>query len=337
MGQPQRRQRALDLLAVRLGDRRQLQLRAELGRSFVDGKSGAIRGDLEENTSGLFEIHGVEVLPVHHRRDAEPPGFDRRTLLQLTGVTGCSKCHVVNRAHSAGPTPETRCASQVHHHSRSVCLGLKTQQPLILAMGLKAQHLGQKLCGAPVTIFPDGCSLQAANGVLGTDRTVVPGLLGAGNVARNQLQEETVGIGETQNLVVEAAARALVLNTLRQKSLDPEAERPRRYRQCHSGNLAAALPAAVRTRPGKKREQRAGTSDLVTVVEVIAARIVEVHRELDEAKSQDTGVEVQVSLRIAGDGGDVMDCHSKSSGYLGKAGPAPAPLRPMAWAISSRS
>ena len=66
--------------------------------------------------------------------------------------------------------------------------------------------------------------MQAPDGVLGTDGALVPGLLAGGDVTRNQLQQEAVGIGETQNLVVETAAGALIRDTLRQKSLDPEAQ-----------------------------------------------------------------------------------------------------------------
>ena len=174
-------------------------------------KSGPVGGNLEENPTRLFEVHRVEVLPVHHRGNAETSGFDRGALLQLVCVTGRPKCHVVNRAHPSRATPETGCASEVDHQSRSARVGLKTKQPFIFAFGLKAQHLGQEISGALVTIFPDGCSMQASDGVFGTDGAFVPGLLAGGDVTRNQLQQETVGIGETQNLVVETAAGALVL------------------------------------------------------------------------------------------------------------------------------
>ena len=49
---------------------------------------------------------------------------------------------------------------------------------------------------------------------------------------------------------------------------------------------------------------------MVTEVEVIGRGIVEVHRALDEPESQDSGVEVEIPLRVAGYSGDVMNTGS---------------------------
>jgi flavin-binding protein dodecin len=58
--------------------------------------------------------------------------------------------------------------------------------------------------------------------------------------------------------------------------------------------------------PGEEGEDAAWAAGLVAVVEVIGARIVEVDGALDEAQAEHTRVEVEVALRLAGDGGDAM-------------------------------
>jgi hypothetical protein len=63
----------------------------------------------------------------------------------------------------------------------------------------------------------------------------------------------------------------------------------------------------VSARPGKKREEAPGTASLVAKIEVIGSRIVEVYRALYQPEAQEASVEVEVSLRITRDGGDVMD------------------------------
>ena len=74
--------------------------------------------------------------------------------------------------------------------------------------------------------------------------------------------------------------------------------------------------------PGEEGEERAGPAQLIPVVEVIGGGIVEVDGQFDQPKSQHTGVEVEISLRVSSDRGDVMDPHGVLSGYLGNEGPA---------------
>src|SRR5262249_50437753 len=70
--QPYWRQRLLDLRALRLEPRRQLQTRAQQLRRLVDGETRQVRGDLEEHATRLTEVDRVEILAVLHRRHAQP-------------------------------------------------------------------------------------------------------------------------------------------------------------------------------------------------------------------------------------------------------------------------
>src|SRR5690349_6697248 len=72
-----------------------------------------------------------------------------------------------------------------------------------------------------------------------------------------------------------------------------------RHRVIHS--RAAASSAWDKVCPPHDAAWR---PDLVTVIEVVCLRIVEVDGALHEAEAEYPGVEVDVSLRIAGDGSD---------------------------------
>ena len=57
----------------------------------------------------------------------------------------------------------------------------------------------------------------------------------------------------------------------------------------------------------EKRQDCPRSAVAITIVKMVSARIVEVDRALDQPQPEQVGVEVQVTLRIAGDGGDVME------------------------------
>jgi len=72
-------------------------------------------------------------------------------------------------------------------------------------------------------------------------------------------------------------------------------------------DLPAALPAATGVRPREKSQNGSRVAHLVTEIEVIGGRVIEVDGALDEPESEDAGVKVEVALRAAGDAGDVMN------------------------------
>ena len=60
-------------------------------------------------------------------------------------------------------------------------------------------------------------------------------------------------------------------------------------------------------RPREEGEVGAGRAHAVGVEEVIGAGVVLVDAALHQAQAEDAHVEVQILLRVTGDGGDVMD------------------------------
>ena len=82
--------------------------------------------------------------------------------------------------------------------------------------------------------------------------------------------------------------------------------------------LAGAGAAFADVRPRKEGKDGAGGAVSIAVIEVVGAGIVEVDGLFDEAEAEYAAVEVDILLRIAGDGGDVVnsgDLHSVLSDY----------------------
>src|SRR2546423_5345130 len=130
----------------------------------------------------------------------------------------------------------------------------------------------------------------------------------------DQLAHEALVILERDDaLVFVTCNRLLELDALLDEALDPESERSGSDGKRRDSNLAAALTAATRVRPGKERQNCTRTAGLVAEIEVIGRRVVEVDGAFDEPEAENSGVEIEISLRVAGDTGDVMDTRSPES------------------------
>src|SRR5437762_13504323 len=58
--------------------------------------------------------------------------------------------------------------------------------------------------------------------------------------------------------------------------------------------------------PGKECQNCSRRAAGIAKVEMISARVIEIDRALDQTQPKQSDVEIQVPLRVAGDGGDVM-------------------------------
>jgi len=134
----------------------------------------------------------------------------------------------------------------------------------------------------------------------------------------DQLAHESFVILERDDaLVFVTGNRLLELNALLDESLDPESECTGADRKRSDGNLSAALTATTCMWPGKERQDCTRTASLVAEVEMIGRRVVEVDGSFDEPKAEDAGVEIEISLRVAGDAGYVLDPRSPKSQRVG--------------------
>src|SRR5262249_37494068 len=96
-------------------------------------------------------------------------------------------------------------------------------------------------------------------------------------------------------------------NPMADQTLDPEADGGGKHCEGGDRDLAGPLTAAPGAGPGGEGQDGAGSANLIAKVEVVGLGVVEVDGAFDQAETEDAGVEVQVVLRVAGDGGDVVN------------------------------
>ena len=132
--------------------------------------------------------------------------------------------------------------------------------------------------------------------VLGDQRLV-------GRLDDLKLVLESFEVGESQSAVERAG---LVAGT--GEPLGPELERLRAGHTPNDPvNHACAGPTPKSAGILEKRDIRAGVAVLVGVEQVVDRRVVLVYRLLHQPQTEDSGVEVDISLRFGSDRGDVVD------------------------------
>jgi hypothetical protein len=67
------------------------------------------------------------------------------------------------------------------------------------------------------------------------------------------------------------------------------------------------ISPAYSTGPDKESNDAAGRSDAITVIEVVTARIVKVHRFLNEPQTEHPAIEIHISLGVSGNRRDVVN------------------------------
>jgi hypothetical protein len=64
--------------------------------------------------------------------------------------------------------------------------------------------------------------------------------------------------------------------------------------------------SAACARPRKECQDRPRRSARIALVEMVSTGIIEIDRAFDQTQPEQSDIEIEVVLRIAGDGGDVM-------------------------------
>src|SRR5262249_22443790 len=106
---------------------------------------------------------------------------------------------------------------------------------------------------------------------------------------------------------------ALIDQTMR-----PVADRGLGNAEAGGGGEPHTTSPGGRVFPWKEGQDRPGCADLIAVVKMIGARIIEVDRLFHEAEAQHARVELEIVGRLAGYGSDVMNavhCYLRSSSW----------------------
>src|SRR5881409_3127975 len=124
----------------------------------------------------------------------------------------------------------------------------------------------------------------------------------------NELAHESFMILERDDaLVIVSRDGLLELNPSLDETLYPETDGAGKNRKRCDGDLTTALSATPSVRPREESENTPGASGLVAEIKMVGGRIVEVHRPLYQAQPKSTGVEIEISLRVAGNSGYMMN------------------------------
>src|SRR5439155_11537031 len=90
------------------------------------------------------------------------------------------------------------------------------------------------------------------------------------------------------------------------QTIQPVADRIWRDRKCSGLDLSDATMSAPHAWPRKECQNCSWCAARIAKVKMITARIIEIDRALDQTQPEQSDVEIQVTLRIAGNSGDVM-------------------------------
>jgi hypothetical protein len=124
----------------------------------------------------------------------------------------------------------------------------------------------------------------------------------------NKLTHETIVVLEGDHALVLVARRGLLeFDLLSNQSLDPESYGAGKYGKRGNRNLAAALSTASRIGPREEGQDASRIPLLVAEVKVVRCGVVEVDGAFDEPQSENSGVEVEIPLRVTRNSGNVMD------------------------------
>src|ERR1700730_567011 len=204
---------------------RQLQRRAErLGR-LVHRESRLVVGDLEQYATGLAEIDRAEILALDHGRDVAP-GLDQNvTPVQLMRIVGGTPRHVMDRPHRLLAHRSLGRVEHIEHRCRATGPGFEARAIAVASDLAEAHGLGEKAGGGEVRLFAQCDRMEAADLVMGIDRTVRPGLPSLVRRVTHQLDLDAIEILEDERVDAETGY------TLRLHTKTPKAARPEVHRR----------------------------------------------------------------------------------------------------------
>src|SRR5260221_5115385 len=144
-------------------------------------------------------------------------------------------------------------------------------------------------------------------GVCGRYGTRLPGENGTLVRRRHQFKPEPIRIAKPHHALAEAFFVRCDAEAVSVQSLGPECQRLDAYRERDRDNLTGTDDSAPGAGPRKERQDGSWRAALVSEIEVIRTRIVEIDRELDKSEPHHLRVEIQVPLGIGRNGSDVVN------------------------------
>ncbi len=170
----------------------------------------------------------------------------------------------------------------------------------------EAQHPGKQPCCELLTLLPECHGMYPADSVLHRHWPHSPAWPVPERIGRDQLKCQPVRILEGKHLLTEALDGAFVSHAVPDEPFHPVAKRGLWDGQGDGGHLSSASAPLRRTWPREEGQDSARPAQVVAIVQVVAPRVVEVDRPLDEPQAEHARVEVHVAVGISRDRRDVM-------------------------------
>ena len=148
--------------------------------------------------------------------------------------------------------------------------------------------------------------MKSANRMFCWCRTALPVLDVWSRSRFDQFNKQAVWIDKANQFFIKPGTRSFRRHMLLLQALQPVASRVFWNCECHSIDLARATNSASHAWLRKKRQDGAGRAALIAEVKMISAGIIEIHRALDEAQSEQASIKIQIALRITRNRSNVM-------------------------------
>ena len=221
------RQRAFDLPAVRLEERREHELLAQMRGIFVNREAGAFGCQLEQHAARFSEIDGLEPETIDHRRRLTARALDLLAHGELLVLVGNAPRQVMNAADAPRAAPRVWRFADVHDAGR---LFEAVARPAVLAREPREpQNARQKVRRLRSLALPDLRAEEATYLTLLRNRAGVPRRERAAGRPLDERKLEAVRIRQRQDAIAE----------------------PRfRFRRCSRRTAAGAIPSTSRLPAG---------------------------------------------------------------------------------------
>lgn len=175
----------------------------EVGGGLVDGEAGVVGGDFEECAAGFAEVDGVEVVAVHDGGDVVAAGLEGFEPGGLIGVIGGAEGDVVDLADAHARGDGFGDFEDVDDLGGAVVVADEAGA-VVFACGLaECEEIDEDAGGRGGGDFSEGDAVEAADLVFARNPAVGPemGVIGGGF---NEGEREAVGVGEGEDVVIEA-------------------------------------------------------------------------------------------------------------------------------------
>jgi hypothetical protein len=148
--------------------------------------------------------------------------------------------------------------------------------------------------------------VEPPDGPIRRDAAPAPGHSGV--VGLYQADDQPRGVGKGDCSAPAAAGSFVCGATTFPYSTLPKINRAERHREGGDGNLPLAMPSwrDIPSFIGEGGPDGSGRAPLVAVIEVIDVVIIEIHRLLEEAESQEIAIKLEINSGVIDGGGDMV-------------------------------